>query len=92
MSSQNLDQVELINRTAKAINERGWRTPALVALEICRPLAFVGGSFLWVLQPVIGLLVSTELVGQAAHLLEEPETVDLLIRRLDTPNSYPANQ
>jgi hypothetical protein len=87
MNSHKLDQEDLINRAASAICERGWRMPALISLEICRPFTFVGGQILWIFQPMLGLLFSTETIGQAARLLEQPDSVDSLIQRLETTKS-----
>ena len=87
MTNLRLDQEDLINRAANAICERGWRMPVLISLEILRPFTFVGGQILWIFQPMLGILFSTEIIGQTARLLEEPDSVDSLIRRLETTKS-----
>jgi len=87
MNNRELDQEDLIDRAASAICERGWRMPALISLEICRPFTFVGGQILWIFQPMLGLLFSNEKIAGAARLLEQPDSVDSLIRRLETTES-----
>jgi hypothetical protein len=89
MNSHKLDQEDFIDQVSSAICERGWRMPALISLEICRPFTFVGGQILWIFQPMLGLVFSTEIIGEAARLLEQPDSVDSLIRRLETTNSLP---
>jgi hypothetical protein len=53
------------------------------ALEAGRPLAFVGGQLLWISQPVLGLLLPSNVIGQTARLLENPEAVTALIENLE---------
>jgi hypothetical protein len=72
-----------VGRLADTISRRGWRLPALIALEAGRPLAFVGGQLLWVAQPVLGLFLAQDTVGHFASLLEDPTAVDELIALLD---------
>lgn len=83
MTSRELQNQAFIDQVADALCLRGWRLPALTVLEAGRPLAFLGGQLLWLLQPVAGPLVSREFVGATARLLEEPSGVDALIRRLE---------
>jgi hypothetical protein len=72
-----------VGAIADTICRRGWRLPALVALEAGRPLAFVGGQLLWVAQPVLGLVLANEAVGHVASILEDPAAVAELIALLD---------
>ncbi len=78
-----MEQEDLVTRTVSTLTDKGWQGPALVGLEILRPFSFIGGQILWVLQPILGIFTSSELIGQAALLLEEPEAVDQLIAQLD---------
>jgi hypothetical protein len=52
-------------------------------LEAGRPLAFVGGQLIWLIQPMLNLILPAEDVGKLACLLEEPEAIDKLIGLLD---------
>ena len=87
MSRHGLGDDQFVGQIADALCSRGLRLPALIGLEAGRPLSLIGGQFLWILQPVLGLLVSRELVGQVAQLLEEPAAVDELIDHLEARES-----
>ena len=68
---------------ANELCQRGWRTPALVALEAGRPFAFIGGQLLWILQPLLGLVLSLDKIGQFARVLENPSSLNKLICQLE---------
>jgi hypothetical protein len=72
-----------VGAIADTICRRGWRLPALVALEAGRPLAFLGGQLLWVAQPLLGLVLPGEVVGHFASILEKPAAVAELISLLE---------
>jgi hypothetical protein len=77
------EQDVFLDRLADAVQRYGLRTPTLLALDAGRPLAFVGGQLLWLLQPALSLLVSGQHVAQLAQVLEKPETVSALVTRLE---------
>ena len=77
---------------AAAITRSGMAGPASVALRIIKPLSWISGQLLWVLEPLLGTLGMRHtqnvfsLPGLAA-LLEREDSVDDLISRLDgAPN------
>ena len=72
-----------IKQVASTIEARGLRLPTLIALEAGRPLAFLGGQFLWMAQPALSLIVPSQWIRQTAQLLEEPEAVAALIAQLE---------
>ena len=86
MTSREMEKQHLISHTANALCDRGLGSTALIALEAGRPLAFLVGQLLWVLQPTIGLLVPGEGLAQIAAILEDPEAVDHLIAHLSERN------
>jgi hypothetical protein len=83
MTCQNAHNELLAGRLAATIRRRGWRLPALIALEAGRPLAFVGGQLLWVAQPALSLILPHDTVGDFAAMLEDPAALDDLIALLD---------
>jgi hypothetical protein len=83
MTNRGLDNEEFVVQVADALCTRGLRLPALVGLEAGRPLSLIGGQVLWLLQPLLGLVVSRDMIGHAAQLLEEPEALDELIGQLE---------
>lgn len=77
----------LITQISDQICQRGWRTPALIALESGRPLSFIIGQLLWVAQPALSLVMPGQMIRQMAQLLEDPAAVEQLIISLDTHES-----
>lgn len=82
-AGRTLEQENFLNDIAETIHRRGWRLPALVVLEVSRPLALLGGQLLWLAQPALSLVISASTIGQYACLLEEPAALDKLIARLE---------
>jgi hypothetical protein len=82
-AGRTLEQENFLNDVAEMIQRRGWRLPALVALEAGRPLALVGGQLLWLAQPALSLIIPASTIGQFARLLEEPAALDRLMARLE---------
>lgn len=83
MTSENvLKQTAFVDHIASVINRHGWQFPVLMALQGGRPLTFLGGQLMWVMQPVLSLFVAADTVRQTAQLLEDPIAVDALIAHL----------
>lgn len=78
-----LDDELALQQLAHGIRRRGWRLPALVALEAGRPLAFLAGQLLWVAQPAITLFWPSARIGHMARMLEQPGTWETLITFLE---------
>jgi len=77
---------------AAAITTAGMAGPASVALRIMRPVSWIGGQLLWVLEPLLGTLGMRRTrnplsLPGLATLLEREEAVDDLISRLDNPTN-----
>ena len=83
MSHHGRNSDEFIGQIADAVCSHGMRLPALIGLEAGRPFTLVGGQLVWILQPVLSLITSRELVGRLAELLEEPSAVEALMDQLE---------
>ena len=68
-----------IGRLAGWIVARGLESPAILLLEMTKPLAFVGSQALLVLQPLLG-----GALDEWADMLEDPATVDQILDRLES--------
>ncbi|MBE2200658.1 MAG: hypothetical protein IAE79_18735 [Anaerolinea sp.] len=79
-----LEQNAFLDQVATAIQRRGLRLPAIIALQIGHPLTFLGGQLVWVAQPALSLFLPTQTIRQVARLLEETDAVQGLIDRLET--------
>jgi hypothetical protein len=78
-----------LHALADTIKRSGLVEPATLLLHTIKPLSWVGGQMLWVLQPFVeglglGRRSPMSLPG-LAHLLEHEGSVDDLIERLHTP-------
>ena len=76
---------------AGKIGKVGMSTPASLALQVFKPLAWVSGQLLWVLQPFAGALGIRSRrdafsVANLASFLERDGNVDALIRQLEDDN------
>lgn len=71
-----------LDELADGLHRRGWRLPALVILEAGQPLAYLGGQFLWLLQPSISLIWPQTNIDELARVLENPQAVAGLAHRL----------
>jgi hypothetical protein len=78
-----LERDSFISQVAETLCRRGLRLPALIALDVGQPLAFVGGQLLWMAQPALSPFLSTHTVHRMARLLEEPAAVEALIACLE---------
>jgi hypothetical protein len=70
---------ELLDRLSRQLNQLGLAPVALLLLEAHRPLAFLAGQTLRVLSPLLG----GERMNGYADLLENPDAVEALMRRLE---------
>ena len=78
IQSDSGDHLELIERLAHRIERWGLVTPALLLLEVSRPLSFFGSQILYLTQPLLG-----PAVARYARLLEDPSSVEQLLARLE---------
>ncbi|HYO48624.1 MAG TPA: hypothetical protein VEW94_02135 [Chloroflexia bacterium] len=91
LQADNDPQEEAAEAIARTIGKAGMSTPASLALQVFKPLAWVSGQMLWVLQPFAGALGirsrrDTFSVANLASFLERDGNVDALIRQLDDDN------
>ncbi len=80
----------IITRLAKRIQQSGFVTPAILFLEMTKPLALLGSHAMVFFGPIINSFIKTDGYYHAAELFEEPDTVEFLlseIERLDKKDS-----
>ncbi|HRV93013.1 MAG TPA: hypothetical protein P5526_12695 [Anaerolineae bacterium] len=73
-----------INKVADKISNLGLTAPAILLLEGCKPLAFLGSQLLLVTQPALDIFVATDLTKNTISLLENPDLLEALIVQLET--------
>ena len=78
---------ELIDQLTQRAARLGMTSPAILFLEMHKPLAFLGAQMLWAAQPLLGTWWRDTDVRDLARLLEDRAGVDALIERLSAPRS-----
>lgn len=74
---------KLIEQIAQNIHRRGLETPAILFLEMHKPLSFFVSQTLIVTTPLIAPVVGFDRMAAASRLLESRDNVELLIERLE---------
>lgn len=74
---------ELIEKIAQNIHKRGLETPAILFLEMHKPLSFFVSQTLIVTSPLIAPIVGLGSVSAASRLLENRDNVERLIQRIE---------
>lgn len=73
----------ILERIAQGIVRRGMAAPAVLFLELNKPLSFVASQSLIVLTPFLAPFVRIENVHRYSRLLEKRENVERLIERIE---------
>ena len=74
---------EVLDKVASFIVERGLEAPALMFLEMHRPLANIGGHALLMASPLLGPIVGMPRVEALYRALSKPGGLDYLIERIE---------
>ena len=72
-----------VDRMAHEVAKRGLHTPAVMFLEMHRPLAFLGSQALIVATPFLGAFVGTDNVLKLSKLVQDEKNVERLICRIE---------
>lgn len=74
----------LIDSFARRIVAAGMIAPAILFLEMHKPLAFLGAQMLWIAQPFLTLGFQDADIRDLALLIEDRANVQALINRLES--------
>ncbi len=74
------DQQALLEKVANQIVKRRMTVPAILFLEICKPLNFLGSQILIGFNPFLQSIVNTSELQKFALIIEKDANVELLIR------------
>ncbi len=80
---------ELIEKIAGGVMRRRMETPAILFLEMHKPLSFIGSQALIVGSPFLGPFVGVENVHRVSRLLSERSNVERLISRIEELSRMP---
>ena len=80
------EEVEkILDKVEKEIRRRRMETPAIMALELHKPLANVGANALVVLAPFAVPFVGYDNIRDVSRLLRKRDNIEKLIQRLECP-------
>jgi hypothetical protein len=74
----------LLQRAAEAVVRRRLETPAILLLEMHRPLTTLGSQALVLFTPLLGPVLGVETLQKLTRLLDDRENLDRLIDRIET--------
>jgi hypothetical protein len=73
----------ILDRIAREVTRRRMEVPAILALELHRPLSFLGSQTLVVFTPMLAPAFGLQNMQKAARLLEDRGNIDRLIERIE---------
>ena len=73
-------------RLARRIVAARLALPAIIGLEVLKPLSFLGSQLLLVAEPLLGRRTRSY-----ARALEDPQAIDELLAELEAATTKPAN-
>jgi hypothetical protein len=78
---------QLLDRLTQHIDRWGLTLPALLFLQVTRPLSFIASQGLLLCQPVLSFFYDTPRIADYADLLADRANIDRLVARLES-DSY----
>jgi predicted membrane-bound dolichyl-phosphate-mannose-protein mannosyltransferase len=76
-------QEELLEQVAQAVVRRGMEVPAILFLEMHKPLANLLGHAVWMTMPIWALFWGVQRTNALGELLSDPTRIERLIRRIE---------
>ncbi len=78
---------QFVERIARRIQQSGFITPAVLFLEMGKPLALLGSHAMVFFGPIINAFLKTDGYYRAAELFEEPDSVEFLLSEIERLDS-----
>jgi hypothetical protein len=73
----------LLDRVAREVTRRRLEAPAILVLEMHRPLMFLGSQFLILFTPMLGPAFGLDNLHRLTALLQDRANLDRLLDRID---------
>ncbi len=73
----------LLDKLAQKVHQHKMALPAILFLETMKPLAFVGSQVMVFFQPLMSALFSTQDYDLLSAMLEDRQTVELLLEKIE---------
>ena len=77
------DRDRIIDKVAKSVVARKMETPAILFLEMHKPLSFIASQGLVVASPFLAPIVGLDNVQLTVKILEDRENLERLMRRIE---------
>lgn len=74
---------ELVERLARRVVDKRLEGPAVLFLELNKPLAFLIGQAALVASPILGTLIPISELNESAQLLGSSEAFEALMQRIE---------
>lgn len=86
------EEQELIEKLAREVGKRELEMPAVLFLEMNKPLSNLAGNAMIAFGPFIAPFIGVDLAGRIGSLLRKPGGLERLIRTLETQRHEEANE
>jgi hypothetical protein len=73
----------ILDSVARKVVDRRLEMPAVLFLEMYKPLAFLASQALVVSMPMLSPLLGVERMSQLSRLLKDRQNIELLIQRIE---------
>ena len=73
----------LLTYAAEKITKAGMSVPAVMALEMVRPLSFIGSQLIWGAGPIAAVFINDRYISEIALLLEDRSNLEELCVRIE---------
>jgi hypothetical protein len=74
---------DVLEKFAAQVVERRMETPAILFLEMARPLNFIGSQLIFAVTPVAGLFKTDHELNEVARALEHRGTIERVVQRIE---------
>lgn len=81
------DRDRLLEKAATEISKRNLETPAILFLEMHKPLAYVGSHAAVAFSPFMVPFLGFDVVNDYSRLFSDRENIERLIRKLETSST-----
>jgi hypothetical protein len=82
---------QLIEQMTQQISRWGLALPAILLLEVTRPLSFIGSQGLLLFQPLLDFFYDGPRITDYADLLADRANIDRLVTRLEESSRLDGN-
>ncbi len=76
-------QKEVVDKVCREIVRRGMATPALLFLEMFRPLNYIGSQVMHFFRPIVAIVLDGDGYRHMSEFLEHRQSVDHLRQRIE---------